>query len=104
MPLLNLRCDLCGVLHQDYGGIGQIKGRWECYAEATCDKRAALTRALTAQAWMVAIAGKPWLFDSLTEHAEDYELGEERGRDDLNIRIADLPTPADIAAEIMGDT
>ena len=81
----------------------------EEWAKIQCDHRAALTRALTAQAWAVAIAicaPEYGVRDDDGDEQADYTEGWGNGWDDAvddTIRhVADLPAPADLAAEILG--
>ncbi len=67
--------------------------------------RAALTRALTAQAWAVACVvyavgpanDNPYRYDS------DEESGIDKGVERVRDVLADLDSPVELAAEILGD-
>ncbi len=65
--------------------------------------RAQLTRALTAQAWGVACS----LFEELQYSQQiaegEYREGRLRGVEESIDGVAELPSPAELAAEILGE-
>lgn len=61
------------------------------------ERRAALTRALTAQAWAVACALYNWGDESAPPTGRAHAIQMFTGY------VADLPAPVDLAREILGD-
>ncbi len=69
----------------------------EAQRQDSADRRAMLTRALTAQAWMVAIIFERTCQEAVTSTAFIAGAGF------IGADLAALPSPAELAAEILGD-
>jgi hypothetical protein len=81
--------DLCGMMEPSEAFF------WDGIEET---KREAVERALIAQQWAVAIA----LFSLERTHGYGLSAMHELGRDEARAEIADLPSPAEMAASLLG--
>lgn len=103
-----MRCCRCGASDRESAVLDYEDGP-ECASARLCwerQKHEALTRALTAQAWAVAIA-----LHTTAEHCVEHntrELGwlwnkNANGIVLMEQALAALPAPADLAAQLLGD-
>lgn len=96
---MRVECPQCGRA----SSIRACRDRNDDGVCPTCHTRAVLTRALTAQAWAVAcVLQGEW--EKQERHGNPvHAMFVGSGVQFASLRIADLPAPATLAAELMGE-